>query len=52
MPDTLLGPCDSLVNETDKVLCPQGAYVLAVGWRCSYDKHNKWGNTCLKVTMF
>ena len=33
-------PCDSLVNKTDKDIYLQGPYVLAVEWRCSYNKHN------------
>ena len=44
-------PCDSLVNKTDKDIYLQGPYVLAVEWRCSYNKHNTWGNRCLKVAL-
>ena len=33
-------PCDSSVNKTDKDIYLQGPYVLAVEWRCSYNKHN------------
>lgn len=36
----IIVPSDSSVNKTDKDICPQGPYVLAVEWRCSYDKHN------------
>ena len=44
-------PCDSSVNKTDKDIYLQGPYVLAVEWRCSYNKHNTWGNRYLKVAV-
>ena len=40
MPHAVLGTQDESVNKTDKDIYLQGPYVLAVEWRCSYNKHN------------